>query len=786
MGTVDFSTDSANMIGTSSMDTDTLSTLDTEEQTSSQGVVIPADDETVSRNPWKWPIIIAGAVVLLFVVGAVFFTIRHRPVIRFTCVSAQCNESAILVQSSVDSSQDPCQNFFDYACGGWNKRQVIPGDKLRVSILSQLHDDLQEKLRGLIERDPQLNEPASFSQVRKYYNACLDQDTINSLGATPLINVLDSVHGWPVLGSKPGGNWLESSYHFERLWATLSSQFGINAIISTGVHTNIRNSREHILKIKFPAFTAPSEFLSNKRKLSSTLIPENLSNDFGRHLLLLSEFESQRAAYLRYMVDIAVALGGDQTEARKDMSDVLEFEKTLARHADYSTTRDVPEITTLEELQLYYTKINWANLYHHLIPSSVQPPVLGNEPIVVVDPSYLYLVNTMLGSESHRVVANYMIWRLVSVMVPSLGDRYTRIYQKYLHATFGLSEARARWMHCTDETNLVLPFATGRMYVDEYFTLDTKREIEQIISNIRRALRAMQERVSWLSYSDRAKTQKKLDAMKVNVGYPDWLKVNATLDAKSADLVVTSNTYFINFLNYLRREAQRKLGSLRLPVDKSLWIYTAPADTNAFYSFLDNGIVIPAGILQPPVYHPDLPWYSNYAGVGAIIGHEITHGFDSKGRLFDKDGNFKVWWSYMSVLDYVKAANCLVDQYSDYVIPENGKNLNGKRTEAENTADNGGLREAYKAYEDNAPYVRKQLPGLQNLTDEQMFFLSYAQVWCGVTTRAGADQQVKLGVHSPNRFRVIGPLQNNEDFTSAFNCPLGSYMRRSPRCKVWY
>ncbi|XP_038077189.1 endothelin-converting enzyme homolog [Patiria miniata] len=697
---------------------------------------------------------------------------------------------ASIILSSMDKTQDPCHNFFEYACGGWNNRQVIPNDKLKVTRFTELDDDLQEKLKELIGRDPQPSEPESFSKVRTFYSACLDLDTINGLGARPLTDTLQSLGGWPVLGSNPGGSWSQISYNFERLWATLSSQYNIDVVILTEVRINLENTGRYILQIDFPEFTVPLQFRADRQKRLASLIPESFSKDFGRHLLLLDELEEKRAAYLQYMVDIAVALGGDQSEASRDMNDVLEFEKRLARDAvaAISDVFDLPDTLTLRNLQTTYNEVNWASLYRYLLPSSVQPSVSDSESIVVISPSYLRSVARLLRWSRHRVVANYMIWRLVSKMVPYLGEEYVVIHQKYLKAIRGISAAEDRWKLCTEQVNTVLPFATGRMYVDEYFATDTKTKTEEMVGQLRRALRAMFGSVRWLSYSDRAKARQKLDAMGVSVGYPDWLKVNATLDAKSVDLVVTSNSYFTNVVNYGRRVAQTQLRRLRLPVDKSLWDDSGPAVINAYYSPFDNGIVIPAGILQPPFYHADMPWYSNFGGMGVVLGHEITHGFDNKGRLFDQHGNIENWWSYTSIYGFTRAAECLVNQYSGFVMPENGKRVDGQLTEAENIADNGGLREAYKAYKTNTPSVQRQLPGLKDLTNDQLFFLSYSQVWCSVMTREGADLMVKYGKHSPGRFRVIGPLQNNENFQRAFGCQSGNYMYKSQysRCKVWY
>jgi predicted metalloendopeptidase len=176
--------------------------------------------------------------------------------------------------------------------------------------------------------------------------------------------------------------------------------------------------------------------------------------------------------------------------------------------------------------------------------------------------------------------------------------------------------------------------------------------------------------------------------------------------------------------------------------------------------------------------------YSNYGGIGMVIGHEITHGFDNNGRQYDKDGNFKQWWTQKSIDNFKKKAQCIIDQYSDYVMPENGRNLNGQQTQGENIADNGGLRESYKAYMDNIP-KQPRLPGV-DFTEEQMFFLSFSQIWCSVFKPEGVDDYIDNGVHSPGRYRVIGTLQNNEVFNDAFNCPPGSYMNRDVKCKIWY
>jgi membrane metallo-endopeptidase-like protein 1 len=296
----------------------------------------------------------------------------------------------------------------------------------------------------------------------------------------------------------------------------------------------------------------------------------------------------------------------------------------------------------------------------------------------------------------------------------------------------------------------------------------------------------MLETNDWLQEEDKPKAAEKADAMAIEIGYPDWIKDNAKLDAEYEGLTAKNDEYFKNSLKYREWVALEELKLLREDVDteNSLWSIVGPAVVNAFYSPSRNGILFPAAILQPPFYHKDLPWYSNYGGIGMAIGHEITHGFDNNGRQYDKDGNFKQWWTQKSIDNFKEKAQCIIDQYSDYVMPENGRNLNGQQTQGENIADNGGVRESYKAYMDNIP-KQPRLPGV-DFTEEQMFFLSFSQIWCSVFKPEGVDDYIDNGVHSPGRYRVIGTLQNNEVFNDAFNCPPGSYMNRDVKCKIWY
>ncbi|KAG8263425.1 Membrane metallo-endopeptidase-like 1 [Homalodisca vitripennis] len=244
--------------------------------------------------------------------------------------------------------------------------------------------------------------------------------------------------------------------------------------------------------------------------------------------------------------------------------------------------------------------------------------------------------------------------------------------------------------------------------------------------------------------------------------------------------------YFENTLNILQHLTRVEQANLGCKVNKTMW-NTAPAVVNAYYSRNKNQIMVPAGILQPPFYHRYFPRSLNYGGIGVVIGHEITHGFDDKGRLFDKNGNLHRWWKDEAINNFHERARCLIEQYSKYTVQEVGLQIDGINTQGENIADNGGIKEAFRAYKhwlNKHGCEEETLPGL-NATGMQLFFLNFAQVWCGNTRPEATRNKLKTAVHSPGKFRVIGTLTNSEDFSRVFRCPLGSPMNPRKKCSVW-
>ncbi|XP_062889109.1 membrane metallo-endopeptidase-like 1 isoform X3 [Mobula hypostoma] len=356
-----------------------------------------------------------------------------------------------------------------------------------------------------------------------------------------------------------------------------------------------------------------------------------------------------------------------------------------------------------------------------------------------------------------------------------------------LHALYGTTVEDARWRECARYTNFNMRNAVGALYVREAFNGDSKKMVKDLIDKIREVFIETLDELEWMDPASKQKAQEKVMAIKEQIGYPDYIleEDNPRLDREYAHLNFSETKYFENNLEILKAGAQKVLRKLREQMDQNIWMIGA-AIVNAFYSPNRNLIVFPAAILQPPFFSKHQHQALNFGGIGMVIAHEIIHGFDDNGRNFDKDGNLYDWWSNFSATHFKDRSRCIVNQYGNYTWDlAGGQNVSGINTLSENIADNGGIRQAYKAY---MKWVKRRgevkLPGL-NLTHKQLFFLNFAQVWCGSYRPEYASQVIKTEVHTPLKFRVIGSLQNFEAFAEAFQCSRGNAMHPAKKCRVW-
>ncbi|XP_031235568.1 membrane metallo-endopeptidase-like 1 isoform X2 [Mastomys coucha] len=682
-----------------------------------------------------------------------------------TCTTPGCVIAAARILQNMDQSKSPCENFYQYACGGWLRHHVIPETNSRYSIFDILRDEMQIILKGVLEDSTVRHRPA-VEKAKTLYRSCMNQSVIEKRDSEPLLNILNMVGGWPVAMDK----WNETAglkWELERQLAVLNSQFNRRVLIDLFIWNDDQNSSRHVIYIDQPTLGMPSR--------------EYYFKEDNNHKV--------RDAYLQFMTSVATMLRKDlnlpkeSNMVRKEMA-----QATVPQEKRHDVTTLYHRMDLMELQNKFGLKgFNWT-LFIQNVLSSVEIELLPDEEVVVYGIPYLENLEEIIDSYSARTMQNYLVWRLVLDRIGSLSQRFKEARISYRKELFGTTLEEVRWRECVSYVNSNMESAVGSLYIKRAFSKDSKSSVRELIEKVKSVFVENLDELNWMDEESKKAAQEKAMNIREQIGYPEYIleENNRHLDEEYSSLSFSEDLYFENGLQNLKNNAQKSLKKLRKKVDQNLWIIGA-AVVNAFYSPNRNQIVFPAGILQPPFFSKDQPQSLNFGGIGMVIGHEITHGFDDNGRNFDKNGNMLDWWSNFSARHFQQQSQCMIYQYGNFSWElANNQNVNGFRTLGENIADNGGVRQAYKAYLQWLAEGGKdqRLPGL-NLTYAQLFFINYAQVWCGSYRPEFAIQSIKTDVHSPLKYRVLGSLQNLPGFSEAFHCPRGSPMHPMKRCRIW-
>ncbi|CAH1111368.1 unnamed protein product [Psylliodes chrysocephalus] len=679
------------------------------------------------------------------------------------CLTAGCIHTASRVLEYMDETVDPCDDFYQFTCGNFIKTTNIPDDKSSVTSFSIINDMLMEQLRTMIEEPVQENEPKPFKLTKKLYKACMNKTLIEEEGMTTINDILKQLGGWPVLEGK---NWNEREFD----WKTSVSKFrtvgyGVDYFIDFSVVSDVKNSTRRVIDLDQASLGLRREFL-------------------------IKGFEDKIVkAYYDYMVDLAVLFGADRQKATTELKASLEFEMQLAKISLPSEKRRnmtaLYNPMSIEQLQEKFPSIPWVEYINNLLAPDTH--VETGELIIVNVPSYLKSFELLVEKTPKRVQANYVMWRAAANSVSYLTDRLRKRQLDYTSVITGKTEREPRWKECIDITSGSLSIAAGALYVRKYFNEQARKNAQEMVKDIRSQFEEILKVVDWMDDETRMNALDKAKSMTTHIAYPDELLDDQKLIEFYDGLEISSEKYLKSVLNLTLFGTRFSFKRLRQPVNKTDWItHGRPAVVNAYYSSIENSIQFPAGILQGAFFNADRPRYMNYGAIGFVIGHEITHGFDDQGRQFDKNGNLVDWWQEITKKRFVEKAQCIIDQYANYSVPELGLNLNGINTQGENIADNGGIKESYLAYN---KWVKKhgeepKLPGLK-YTPKQLFWISAANSWCSKYRPESLKLRILTGYHSPSQFRVLGPMSNSEYFIKDFNCPTGTNMNRAKKCLVW-
>ncbi|CAL4072125.1 unnamed protein product, partial [Meganyctiphanes norvegica] len=410
-----------------------------------------------------------------------------------------------------------------------------------------------------------------------------------------------------------------------------------------------------------------------------------------------------------------------------------------------------------------------------------------HEPIVIYSPEYLKKFGNLVTETPKRVIANYLMWRASKDSTEYLSESVLALKFQYHKILTGKEQDSPRWKMCMETISQRLDIAVGSAYVRSYFKKESKEEAEELVTYVRRSFDDILESTDWMDRDTKKQALLKAQHIVPLIAYPEELVDEDKVSEVYDGLIVTDGELLSNMINVSLNRINTNLQKLREPVDKLDWTKQAgAANVNAYYNSLQNAIKFPAGILQGTFFDSDRPMYLNFGAIGYIIAHELTHGFDDKGRQFDWKGELNDWWKQDTKDKFMEKAQCIISQYGNFTVPEIGKHVNGILTQGENIADNGGIKEAYHGYKlwmkDNGE--EEELPGLPYNT-RQLFWLSAAGIWCGKVRPKSLKLRISSDSHAPYRFRVNGPFSNTEDFANDWNCPKDSKMNPEKRCSVW-
>jgi putative endopeptidase len=658
--------------------------------------------------------------------------------------SSQAGTLAGFDVASLDRSVSACQDFNQFANGGWTERNPVPAAYSRWGRFEQLNAGNLEVLHGILEglvKRKDLARGSNEQKVADFYASCMDEPSIERAGLTPLAPELKRIEE------------IKSLAGIEAETARLH-QHSIPVLFGFGASQDFKNSRQVIATAVQGGLGLPDR--------------DYYTNDDERSKQIRDE-------YVKHMAKMFVLAGDDPDRAAAEAGTVMSIETKLAEKSLTRVARRDPAAIyhkmTVAELKALTPHFNWARYMKEVD--------LGNiEAVNVAMPDFFKAADQLLTTVPLADWKIYLRWHLLNAAAETLSSKFVEEDFNFNKAFLsGAKENFPRWRRCVTSTDNALGEALGQVYVAKTFTPQAKARAQEMVRNLIAALRSDLSTLDWMSDETRKRAIAKLDAFVRKIGFPDtWRNYEA--------LKVAPGPYYNNAVSAHEFEFHRDLGKIGKPLDRAEWNMTPPT-VNAYYNPSMNEIVFPAGILQPPFYDPKADDAFNYGGIGAVIGHEMTHGFDDKGAQFDAEGNLVNWWTADDLKKFNERTNCVVSQFDAFEV-EPGLHQNGKLVVGESVADLGGLTVAYAAYQKSLE-GKPRPPDIAGFTPEQRFFLGWAQVWAQNIRPEEARRRVITDPHPLGRFRVNGPLSNMPAFAQAYQCKAGDRMARPPekRCQIW-
>jgi endothelin-converting enzyme/putative endopeptidase len=640
----------------------------------------------------------------------------------------------------VDRSIEPCADFYQFACGGWIARNPVPPDQSRWGRFNELADRNRATLRVILEKAAAggPGRDAVDQKIGDAYASCMDEAAIEAKGLAPLKPLLDDIGA------------LASKDDLPAAIARLHT-IGVNALFGFGSTQDFKDATQVIAGVDQGGLSLPDRDYYLKDDAKST------------------ELRGQYAAHLATVFGL---IGQPKEGAEAAARTVVEIETALAKASLDRVSRRDPEKLYHKMARTELQSLSPAFAWSRYLEGVGAPPF---ESVNVAVPDFLKAADGLLGSASLDAWKTYLRWQAVRVAAPLLPAAFVDANFEFFGKTLtGQKELRPRWKRCADLVDQDLGDALGRRYVEATFGPDGKARMKVMVDALEHALGEDIRALDWMTETTKKQALGKLEAVANKVGYPDVWRDYATLEIVRGDALGNRQRASVF-------EWKRDLAKIGRPLDRKEWGMSPPT-VNAYYNPLMNDINFPAGILQPPFFDKAMDDGVNFGAIGAVIGHELTHGFDDQGRQFAANGNLSDWWTEADATEFKKRVACFVDQYDSYTAVDDVK-LNGKLTLGENVADNGGVRIARLALREVV--AGKGAPPRDGFTADQRFFLGWGQIWCQNHTEEAARLLAQVDPHSPGRYRVNGVVSNMPEFQKAFGCKPSAPMVRQNACRVW-
>ncbi|KAF3425022.1 LOW QUALITY PROTEIN: hypothetical protein E2986_10237 [Frieseomelitta varia] len=686
------------------------------------------------------------------------------------CESAYCYEIAKKIQQNRDTTADPCENFYQYACGSWSRQNPIPDNEVEWSEdqIKKRTDESKARdsralefllFKELLEEHDSPTDIPPVKMARKFYRSCMDVDAIERRGVKPIQEILDRTGGWPM--AMPLDEWDPDGTPWQKIDKEYVTLIGNSAFYNIEYEIDLNDTKRYVLTVSYKYNCLSWKdlyllffllFLHSKlyRFLCKTLnidqeteYPLSNKRDLNKIFYEDDEYES---GIFRIVQAFAREKGYtlNRRQLATDIAKMVYFEIELLRIIE--TGKEIHTISnnykrmTVRELQKYYNnsgiasstaKIDFLEVIQHAF-NLANVRINSSEPVVVYNPEFLHKLARLLASTSRRVLVNYVQWNMVDKFLPYTTQKMRDIKFNISFSSYNVSNYTPRWKVCV--LNLRMKNAIAYMFVKKYISDHVIHEATRMVKKIKDELKIRIGQAHWLSNSMRVKLMQKLDNLETQIGYPDWYRDNEAVNRYYDGLQIGSN-YFQNVLNTEENELIKSLQEFREVVVRDQWL-DFPTTVNAFYAQTVNAILIPAAELQDPYFSSHLPDAINYGTTGFVIGHELSHGFDNEGIQFDKEG-YKIPWTSEYASQYEERSMCFVDQYANYTL---------------------------------------------DITNEDG---DHVKSWCSSTRPEYEADMVNSDEHSPAKYRIIGSLSNLAAFSKTFKCPRNSSMNRRHKCTLW-